>query len=124
LTLPGISNNGCWLKKTTGTYALANSQCYLSPAAAVVVAPKPPPPPPTVVYQSAGSNVDCSGTDLQSCYGYGQYSIAGQGTYAFCAQSCTACNGCTGFGISNNGCWLKKTTVRPCECRMLSDCAR
>jgi hypothetical protein len=70
LTLPGISNNGCWLKKTTGTYALANSQCYLSPAAAVVVAPKPPPPSTAVVvYTSAGPNLDCSGTDLQTCYG-------------------------------------------------------
>ena len=61
-------------------------------------------------YTNAGPNLDCSGADLQQCYGYGQYSIAGQGTYAFCAQSCDACAGCTGFGISNNGCWLKATT--------------
>jgi ribosomal protein L14E/L6E/L27E len=61
-------------------------------------------------YVDQGSNLDCSGFDLQTCYGYGQYSIPGQGTYDFCAKSCDNCSGCTGFGISNNGCWLKKTT--------------
>jgi len=63
-----------------------------------------------VTYTASAQGLDCTGTDLQTCYGYGQYRIAGQGTYAFCAQSCDACSGCTGFGISNNGCWLKRTS--------------
>jgi hypothetical protein len=56
-------------------------------------------------YVSQGLNTDCSGTDLTSCSGYG---LSGQ--LSFCTQSCISCNGCTGFGISNNGCWLKAVT--------------
>jgi hypothetical protein len=60
---------------------------------------------------SQGLNTDCSGTDLSSCYGYGQsYGIGISGNFSFCVSSCNGCAGCTGFGISNNGCWLKAVT--------------
>jgi hypothetical protein len=66
----------------------------------------PPPPPPS--YTSQGANTDCAGTDKTACAGYGQ--VSGYGTYEACAASCDACVGCTGFGLSNSGCWMKATT--------------
>jgi hypothetical protein len=65
----GISNNGCWLKKTTGLRALSNSVCYYNPGAFTTTPSSPPPSTAVVVYTSAGPNLDCSGTDLQTCYG-------------------------------------------------------
>jgi hypothetical protein len=59
-------------------------------------------------YMSEGADTDCAGTDQSSCTGYGQN--AGTGTLAACSNACTACAGCSGFGLSNSGCWMKAVT--------------
>jgi hypothetical protein len=60
-------------------------------------------------YNDQGVDRDCTGADLLSCTGYGQYN--GYGTFAMCAAACDACTGCTGFGLSNSGCWMKTTSA-------------
>lgn len=57
-------------------------------------------------YYSQGSNTDCLGINQTTCTGYGQ-NDPGAGQLSNCSAYCDACAGCTGFGISNGGCWLK-----------------
>jgi hypothetical protein len=91
---------------TTATTVAAAPNVPAVTTVAAVVVPVPASATQQKGYFSTGSNLDCSGYDLQTCPGYGQ-GFSGAGQFDTCAQYCDGCAGCSGFGISNTGCWLK-----------------